>query len=150
MESEEQESLSTHYFKVDALVDNVTLLITGTLSECILTSPSGDSTAGPQRNTPMTNRSLAVAVVGFYHQSPTRLFLLSSLEQSQPLPSEQGPLAEMKSFKGLYRVGLLLPIEAGQWKLQVRSDGHLTFSVLGTRMVLYEENQNFCFLVHSI
>lgn len=41
VESEEEESLSSHFFKVDALVDNVTLLITGSLSECILSSPSG-------------------------------------------------------------------------------------------------------------
>ncbi|XP_075871301.1 von Willebrand factor A domain-containing protein 7 isoform X1 [Nelusetta ayraudi] len=94
--SEEEESLSSHYFKVDALVENVTLLITGALSECKLSSPS---------------------------------------EQSQSLPSERGPLAEMKSFKGLSRINLLLPIEAGQWKLQVKSDGHLTFNVLGASPV---------------
>lgn len=40
----------------------------------------------------------------------------------------------MKSFRGLYRISLLLPIEPGQWKLQVKSDGHLTFNVLGTRV----------------
>lgn len=49
VESEEEESLSSHFFKVDALVENVTLLITGSLSECILTSPSGRSRAGSQR-----------------------------------------------------------------------------------------------------
>lgn len=51
--SEEEESLSSHYFKVDALVENVTLLITGTLSECKLSSPSGNSAAGSQRCTLM-------------------------------------------------------------------------------------------------
>lgn len=49
VESEEEEPLSSHLFKVDALVDNVTLLITGSLSACVLTSPSGGSRAGSQR-----------------------------------------------------------------------------------------------------
>lgn len=41
----------------------------------------------------------------------------------------------MKSFKGLYRISLLFPIEPGQWKLQAKSDEHLTFSVIGTREI---------------
>lgn len=53
-ESEEEESVSSHFFKVDALVENVTLLITGSLSECFLTSPSGESMAGSQRWTLMS------------------------------------------------------------------------------------------------
>lgn len=40
----------------------------------------------------------------------------------------------MRSFKGLYRISLLPPIEAGQWNLQVKSDGNLTFNVLGTKI----------------
>lgn len=45
VESQAEETLSSHYFKVDALVENVTLHITGSLSQCTLTSPSGSSAA---------------------------------------------------------------------------------------------------------
>lgn len=57
-----------------------------------------------------------------------------SSEQSQSLLNEQGPLAELEHFQGLYRISLLPPIQAGQWKLQANSDGHLTFNVIGKIM----------------
>ncbi|XP_070826960.1 von Willebrand factor A domain-containing protein 7 [Chaetodon trifascialis] len=88
----DQELMSSHLFRVDGSVKNVTLHVTGILMECILTSPS---------------------------------------DQSQSLLSEQGPLAELERFTGLYRIRLLSPIQPGQWKLQARSDGHLTFNVIG-------------------
>ncbi|KAG8002177.1 von Willebrand factor A domain-containing protein 7 [Nibea albiflora] len=88
----DQELMSSHSFRVDSSVKNVTLHVTGILMECIITSPS---------------------------------------DLSQSLLSEQGPLAELKSFKGLYRIGLLSPIQPGQWKLRAKSDGHLTFNVIG-------------------
>lgn len=58
---------------------------------------------------------------------------LSLLDQSQSLLSEQGPLAELEHFKGLYRISLLSPIQPGQWKLRAKSDGHLSFNVIGKR-----------------
>ncbi|XP_028274813.1 von Willebrand factor A domain-containing protein 7 [Parambassis ranga] len=88
----DQELMSVHSFRVDSSVRNVTLHVTGTMTECILTDPS---------------------------------------EQSQSLLNEQGPLAELEHFQGLYRISLLPPIQAGQWKLQANSDGHLTFNVIG-------------------
>lgn len=62
MESEEEESLSSHFFKVDALVENVTLLITGSLSECILTSPSG------RKQSRLTDKSAVFCCCCFYDQ----------------------------------------------------------------------------------
>ncbi|KAF1393792.1 hypothetical protein PFLUV_G00019720 [Perca fluviatilis] len=88
----DQELMSSHSFRVDSSVKNVTLHVTGILTECILTSPS---------------------------------------EQSQSLLSEEGPLAELERFEGLYRISLLSPIQPGQWKLQAKNDGHLTFNVIG-------------------
>lgn len=52
-------------------------------------------------------------------------------EQSQCLLSEQGPLAQLEHFEGLYRISLLPPVQQGQWKLQAKSNGHLTFKVIG-------------------
>lgn len=52
-------------------------------------------------------------------------------DESQSLLSSQGPLARLEHFKGLYRISLLPPIERGQWRLQARSNGHLTFKVIG-------------------
>ncbi|XP_076591759.1 von Willebrand factor A domain-containing protein 7 isoform X1 [Chaetodon auriga] len=92
----DQELMSSHSFRVDSSVKNVTLHVTGILMECILTSPS---------------------------------------DQSQSLLSEQGPLAELERFTGLYRIRLLSPIQPGQWKLQARSDGHLTFNIIGDSSV---------------
>lgn len=37
----DQELMSSHSFRVDSSVKNVTLHVTGILTECILTSPSG-------------------------------------------------------------------------------------------------------------
>ncbi|XP_078102749.1 von Willebrand factor A domain-containing protein 7 [Sander vitreus] len=92
----DQELMSSHSFRVDSSVKNVTLHVTGILTECILTSPS---------------------------------------EQSQSLLSEEGPLAELERFEGLYRISLLSPIQPGQWKLQAKNDGHLTFNVIGDSSV---------------
>uniref|UniRef100_UPI0037E839E5 von Willebrand factor A domain-containing protein 7-like n=1 Tax=Semicossyphus pulcher TaxID=241346 RepID=UPI0037E839E5 len=88
----EQGLMSSHSFRVDSSVKNITLHITGILIECILTNPS---------------------------------------DQSQSLLREQSPLAELQHFEGLYRITLLSPIQPGQWKLQAKSDGHLTFNVIG-------------------
>ncbi|XP_030007783.1 von Willebrand factor A domain-containing protein 7 [Sphaeramia orbicularis] len=92
----ESDLISSHSFRVDSSVKNVTLHVTGSLIECILTDPS---------------------------------------EQSQSLLNEQGPLAETEPFEGLYRIWLLPPIQPGQWKLQAKSDGHLTFNVIGDSSV---------------
>ncbi|XP_008304176.1 von Willebrand factor A domain-containing protein 7 [Stegastes partitus] len=92
----DHETMSVHSFRVDSSIKNVTLHVTGTMMECILTSPS---------------------------------------DRSQSLLSEQGPLAELEHFQGLYRISLLPPIQPGQWKLQAKSDGHLTFNVIGDSSV---------------
>ncbi|KAM9318639.1 von Willebrand factor A domain-containing protein 7 [Pholidichthys leucotaenia] len=92
----EKELVSVHIFRVDGSVRNVTIHVTGTMMECILTSPS---------------------------------------EQSQSLLSEAGPLAELEHFQGLYRITLISPIQRGQWKIQAKGDGHLTFSVIGDSSV---------------
>lgn len=42
----DQDLMSSHSFRVDSSVKNVTLHVTGTLTECILTSPSGNCTVG--------------------------------------------------------------------------------------------------------
>ena len=41
----DQDLMSSHSFRVDSSVKNVTLHITGILTECILTSPSGNCAA---------------------------------------------------------------------------------------------------------
>ncbi|XP_023155615.2 von Willebrand factor A domain-containing protein 7 [Amphiprion ocellaris] len=92
----DHDMMSTHSFRVDNSIKNVTLHVTGTMMECVLTSPS---------------------------------------DQSQSLLNEQGPLAELEHFQGLYRISLLPPIQSGQWKLQATSDGHLTFNVIGDSSV---------------
>lgn len=43
----DQPVMSTHSFRVDTSVKNVTLHISGILTECMLTSPSGNNTALP-------------------------------------------------------------------------------------------------------
>lgn len=53
------------------------------------------------------------------------------LDQSQALLSERGPLAEVEQFEGLYRISLRPPIEAGRWRVDAKSDGRLTFKVIG-------------------
>ncbi|XP_054454261.1 von Willebrand factor A domain-containing protein 7 [Anoplopoma fimbria] len=88
----DEELMSSHSFRVDSSVKNVTLHVTGILTECVLTSPS---------------------------------------DQSQSLLSQTGPLAELERFEGLYRISLLYPVQPGKWKLQAKSDGHLTFNVIG-------------------
>nr|XP_019950842.1 PREDICTED: von Willebrand factor A domain-containing protein 7-like isoform X1 [Paralichthys olivaceus] len=92
----DQELMSSHSFRVDSSLKNVTLHVTGVLIECILTNPSG---------------------------------------QSQSLLSEKGSLADLEHFKGLYRISLLSPIQPGQWKVHTKSDGHLTFNVIGDSCV---------------
>ncbi|XP_063348924.1 von Willebrand factor A domain-containing protein 7 [Pelmatolapia mariae] len=84
--------MSVHTFRVDSSVKNVTLHVSGTMTECILTSPS---------------------------------------DQSQSLLNEEGPLAVLQQFQGLYRINLFPPLQPGPWKLQAKSDGHLTFNVIG-------------------
>ncbi|KAG7470601.1 hypothetical protein MATL_G00115630 [Megalops atlanticus] len=85
-------SVSSHSFRVDSAVRTVTLHLTGTLTHCVLSSPSGD------------------------HQS---------------LLDQSGPLAELKHFKGLYRITLLPPIEPGQWDLSASAEGPVTLNVIG-------------------
>ncbi|XP_074536049.1 von Willebrand factor A domain-containing protein 7 [Halichoeres trimaculatus] len=92
----DHELMTSHSFRVDSSVKNITLHITGVLTECILTNPSG---------------------------------------QSQFLLRERRPLAELQHFEGLYRIILLSPMEPGQWTLQAKSDGNLTFSVIGDSSV---------------
>ncbi|XP_042343175.1 von Willebrand factor A domain-containing protein 7 [Plectropomus leopardus] len=92
----DKELMSSHSFRVDSSVKNVTLHVTGSLTECILTSPS---------------------------------------DQSQSLLSEEGPLAALEHFEGLYRIILLTPIESGQWKLQAKSERPLTFNVIADSSV---------------
>ncbi|XP_039987366.1 von Willebrand factor A domain-containing protein 7 [Xiphias gladius] len=61
--------------------------------------------------------------------------LTNPSDQSQSLLSDQGPLAELERFKGLYRISLLPPILQGQWEVHAKSDGHLTFNVIGDSSV---------------
>ncbi|XP_053176140.1 von Willebrand factor A domain-containing protein 7 [Scomber japonicus] len=57
--------------------------------------------------------------------------LINPLGQTQSLLTEQGPLAELEHFKGLYRIRLLAPIQSGQWNLSTKCEGHITFNVIG-------------------
>ncbi|KAK2846963.1 hypothetical protein Q5P01_009962 [Channa striata] len=88
--------MSSHSFRVDSSVKNITLHVTGILIESVLTNPS---------------------------------------DQSQSLLSDQGPLAQLQHFEGLYRICLLHPIQPGQWKITAKSDGPLTFEVVGDSSV---------------
>ncbi|XP_032401073.1 von Willebrand factor A domain-containing protein 7 [Xiphophorus hellerii] len=90
------ELMSVHSFRVDSSVKNIILHITGTMTECILTSPS---------------------------------------DKRQSILREQGHLAELEHFQGLYRIKLLPPVQAGEWKLQAKSDDPLTFTVIGDSSV---------------
>ncbi|XP_028321008.1 von Willebrand factor A domain-containing protein 7 [Gouania willdenowi] len=92
----ERELMSVHSFRVDRSVKNVTLHVTGSLMECVLTSPSA---------------------------------------QTQSLLDEHGPLAQLEHYQGLYRISLLPPIQPGQWKVQAKSDRHLTFNAIGDSSV---------------
>ncbi|XP_056297174.1 von Willebrand factor A domain-containing protein 7 [Pseudoliparis swirei] len=92
----DEESMSAHSFRVDSSVKNVTLHVTGILTECVLTSPS---------------------------------------DHSQSLLSQQGPLAELQRFEGLYRIRLLPPVQPGEWTLRAESDGRLAFHVIGDSSV---------------
>ncbi|KAG7223110.1 hypothetical protein INR49_015869, partial [Caranx melampygus] len=91
-----EELTSSHSFRVDSSVKDVTLHITGSLTECVLTNPS---------------------------------------DQSQAVLREQGPLAELEHFEGLYRISLLPPIQSGQWRVHTKSDRPLTFNVIGDSSV---------------
>ncbi|XP_067362402.1 von Willebrand factor A domain-containing protein 7 isoform X2 [Channa argus] len=88
--------MTSHTFRVDSSVKNITLHVTGILIESVLTDPLG---------------------------------------QSQSLLSDQGPLAEVEHFEGLYRICLLHPLQPGQWKITATSDGPLTFKVIGDSTV---------------
>ncbi|XP_062275291.1 von Willebrand factor A domain-containing protein 7 [Scomber scombrus] len=57
--------------------------------------------------------------------------LINPLGQTQSLLSEQGPLAKLEHFEGLYRIRLLAPIQSGQWNLSTKCEGHITFNVIG-------------------
>ncbi|XP_061683678.1 von Willebrand factor A domain-containing protein 7 [Syngnathoides biaculeatus] len=92
----DQEQTSSRSFGVDGSVKDVTVHITGLLSQCILTDPSG---------------------------------------QTQSLLSEQGSLASIESFTGLYRVRLLPPVQPGQWNLEATAVGHIAFNVIGDSVV---------------
>ncbi|KAJ7995232.1 hypothetical protein DPEC_G00242400 [Dallia pectoralis] len=50
--------------------------------------------------------------------------------RTQSLLSEQGPLAEVEQFKGLYRIRLLSPIEPGLWHLHVTAVGPVSFDAI--------------------
>jgi len=61
------------------------------------------------------------------------LIVLFPLDHSQSLLSQQGPLAELQRFEGLYRIRLLPPVQPGEWMLRAESDGRLAFHVIGKR-----------------
>ncbi|KAM4628348.1 von Willebrand factor A domain-containing protein 7 isoform 2-T2 [Polymixia lowei] len=61
--------------------------------------------------------------------------LINPSGRSQSLLSEKSPLAAMERFDGLYRVSLHSPVQLGQWSLQARADGHLTFNIIGDSKV---------------
>ncbi|XP_061639296.1 von Willebrand factor A domain-containing protein 7 isoform X2 [Phyllopteryx taeniolatus] len=92
----DQEQMSSHSFRVDTSVKDVTVHITGLLSQCILIDPSG---------------------------------------RTQSLLSEQGSLASLEPFNGLYRLRLLPPIRPGQWNLQATGDGHVAFNIIADSSV---------------
>ncbi|XP_019905261.2 von Willebrand factor A domain-containing protein 7 [Esox lucius] len=49
---------------------------------------------------------------------------------SQSLLSQQGPLAELEQFQGLYRIRLLSSIEPGLWHLHTIAQGPVTFNAI--------------------
>ncbi|TRY93853.1 hypothetical protein DNTS_023771, partial [Danionella cerebrum] len=57
--------------------------------------------------------------------------LVSPSEIRQSLPGNNGPLAVLDSLKGLWRIQLLPPPEIGVWQLTVKSNGPITFNILG-------------------
>ncbi|XP_040901618.1 von Willebrand factor A domain-containing protein 7 [Toxotes jaculatrix] len=61
--------------------------------------------------------------------------LTNPSDQSQSLLSEQGPLAKLEHFEGLYRISLFPPIQPGQWKVQATSDRNIIFNVIGDSSV---------------
>ncbi|XP_029027336.1 von Willebrand factor A domain-containing protein 7 [Betta splendens] len=63
------------------------------------------------------------------------IVLINPSDESQSLLSSQGPLAKLEPFKGLYRISLLPPIQPGQWRLRAKSNGPLTFQVIGNSSV---------------
>ncbi|XP_054598867.1 von Willebrand factor A domain-containing protein 7 isoform X2 [Nothobranchius furzeri] len=92
----DQELMPRHSFRVDSSVKKVTIHVTGTMTECILTSPSA---------------------------------------QTQFLLRDQGPMAEVEYFQGLYRISLSPPVQPGQWHLQAMSNDHITFNVIADSSV---------------
>ncbi|KAM6945989.1 von Willebrand factor A domain-containing protein 7 [Aplochiton taeniatus] len=74
----------------------------------------------------------AVKTVTLHLTGKLKQCILSSPSGSrQSLLSEQGPLAKLEHFAGLYRISLLTPIEPGLWDISARADGHLSFNVIG-------------------
>ncbi|TSK38357.1 von Willebrand factor A domain-containing protein 7 [Bagarius yarrelli] len=72
-------------------------------------------------------RSVRLQVAG----KISRCVLINPKGAHQSLPSETGPLCELNQSDGLYRIKLLLPVEPGQWQLNITSHGPITFNVLG-------------------
>lgn len=61
-------------------------------------------------------------------------------DKRQSILREQGHLAELEHFQGLYRIKLLPPVQAGEWKLQAKSDDHITFTVIGKQKIKETKN----------
>ncbi|XP_062860432.1 von Willebrand factor A domain-containing protein 7 [Trichomycterus rosablanca] len=61
----------------------------------------------------------------------TQCVLVNPTGAFQSLLSEAGPLAETDQLDGLYRISLLPSIEPGQWHVNVKAHGPITFNVLG-------------------
>ncbi|KAL0973413.1 hypothetical protein UPYG_G00203250 [Umbra pygmaea] len=56
--------------------------------------------------------------------------LSSPTGRTQSLLIQQGPLAALEQFRGLYRIRLLSSIEPGQWHLNTTADGPVTFNAI--------------------
>ncbi|XP_076849338.1 von Willebrand factor A domain-containing protein 7 isoform X2 [Brachyhypopomus gauderio] len=65
----------------------------------------------------------------------TQCVIISPTGAHQALLSTAGPLAELEQSEGLYRIFLLPPLQPGQWRLTVATQGPVTFSVLGESML---------------
>ncbi|XP_049582169.1 von Willebrand factor A domain-containing protein 7 isoform X1 [Syngnathus scovelli] len=87
--------------------------------------------------------------------SLSHCILIDPSGQSQSLLSEQGSLASLEHFNGLYRVRLLPRIQPGQWYLHAKADGHVAFNVIGTEfhdgnyVKLFKCGKLDRFLIHS-
>ncbi|KAA0714551.1 von Willebrand factor A domain-containing protein 7 [Triplophysa tibetana] len=61
----------------------------------------------------------------------THCELISPSGSRQFLPGSDGPLAELASSQGLFRICLLAPLETGVWQLGMRAIGPVSFNVQG-------------------